>query len=108
MRDKIMTRHTLRWFPALVLLGSFGGCAQNPPCRWHACHDDAEITSQIRSAIDEHSELGAPNEVTVDTRKGVVYLSGLVSAEIQSQAAERLAEATPGVTRVENRIAVSD
>jgi len=72
-----------------------------------AASGDAQLKANVVQSLDRHAELRAPNLISVQTRGGVVYLSGQVSAGQQSAAAEMVAEGTPGVTRVVNSISIS-
>lgn len=67
--------------------------------------DDATITAKVKTAL-----VGDPTteavEVKVDTRDGVVQLSGFVDDESEKAAAERVAQNVAGVQRVENEIEV--
>ena len=63
--------------------------------------DDAAITARVRAAL---VELG--HSVQVLTRAGVVTLSGVVDTELEKSRALRIARATRGVARVEDRLIV--
>lgn len=65
--------------------------------------DDAEITAKVKAAI--FAEPGLKTlQISVDTVKGVVTLSGSVDSEPSSNRVKILAGAVAGVTRVENRL----
>jgi osmotically-inducible protein OsmY len=65
--------------------------------------DDAEITAKVKTAI--FSEPGLKTlQISVDTIKGVVTLSGSVDSLSSSDRAKELAGAVAGVQRVENRL----
>ena len=67
--------------------------------------DDAEITSKVKAAI--FAEPGIKTlQISVDTVKGVVTLSGSVDSQSISNRAGELASAVAGVSDVENRLAV--
>jgi len=67
--------------------------------------DDAEITSKVKAAI--FAEPGIKTlQVSVDTVKGVVTLSGSVDSQPISNRASELAGAVAGVSDVENRLVV--
>jgi osmotically-inducible protein OsmY len=68
---------------------------------------DAKITTSVQALLDQHPELGPPKSITVQTRAGVVYLYGQVSAGLERETAESIAEQTPGVARVVDSIFVS-
>jgi osmotically-inducible protein OsmY len=86
---------------------ALGSCALTGTCSAPACRDDRTITQQVQAALAKQPDLQAPNQVYVQTRHHVVYLSGLVDTPFQRQAAESLAASVPGVTRVANGIGLS-
>jgi osmotically-inducible protein OsmY len=66
---------------------------------------DASLTAKIKSkmALDD---LVRARDVDVDTRNGVVTLSGVVVSEAERQRAVQLARETSGVTSVNDRLTV--
>ena len=63
--------------------------------------DDAQITAKVKSKlVAEHPS--ALVKVNVDTRDGVVHLSGIVPTESDRMKAEQIAKATSGVKTVMN------
>jgi osmotically-inducible protein OsmY len=65
--------------------------------------DDAEITTKIKAAI--FAEPGLKTlQISVDTVKGVVTLSGSVDSRASSDRAKALAAAVAGVNKIENRL----
>ncbi|MDO9065024.1 MAG: BON domain-containing protein [Sulfuricella sp.] len=65
--------------------------------------DDAEITAKVKAAI--FAEPGLKTlQISVDTVKGVVTLSGSVDSQPSSDRAKALAGAVAGVKEVENRL----
>jgi hyperosmotically inducible protein len=67
--------------------------------------DDTEITSKVKAAI--FAEPGLKTlQISVDTVKGVVTLSGSVDTQSNSNRAKELASAVAGVNGVENRLVV--
>src|SRR3984893_6834147 len=64
-----------------------------------------EIKHKIEEAFRRSADLDA-NRVTVETDGGAVILRGTVRSWAERQEAERVAWATPGVTRVENLITI--
>ncbi len=68
---------------------------------------DASITSMINAKFAADPEVN-PFEIDVDTRAGVVTLSGFVETEIERSEAEDLARDTNGVTRVVNKLQIGD
>jgi hyperosmotically inducible protein len=67
--------------------------------------DDTEITGKVKAAI--FAEPGLKTlQISVDTVKGVVTLSGSVDTRSNSNRAGELASAVAGVKDVENRLIV--
>ena len=103
-------RNTLCILPlAVVLTGSVAGCAaleEARRCGYNGCPADARITAEIEAQFSRRTELQPPNLVYVQTLKGVVYLSGLVSTDVQRQTAVQLSRRVSGVSRVVNNIAL--
>jgi len=65
--------------------------------------NDAEITTKVKAAI--FAEPGLKTlQISVDTVKGVVTLSGSVDSQASSDMAKALAGAVAGVKEVENRL----
>ena len=82
-------------------------CVIVPECTSEECRNDAKITADLKARLKEHSELGGPNSVYVETRGGVVYLTGTVTTELQRETAENVARQVPGVVQIVNSIALS-
>ena len=67
--------------------------------------DDAEITAKIKGSI--FAEPGLKTlQISVDTVKGVVTLSGSADSQASSDRVKSLAAAVAGVTQVDNRLVV--
>ena len=67
--------------------------------------DDTEITAKVKAAI--FAEPGLKTlQISVDTKNGVVTLSGAVDSQSSSDMAKALAGAVSGVKDVENRLAL--
>ncbi len=67
--------------------------------------DDAEITTKVKAAILAEHGLRTL-QISVDTVKGVVTLTGSVESQASSDMAKALAGAVSGVGRVDNRLVV--
>ena len=67
--------------------------------------DDAEITTKVKAAIFAEPSLKTL-QISVDTIKGVVTLSGSVDSLPNSDRAKALAGAVAGVKEVENRLVI--
>lgn len=70
-----------------------------------AAINDAEITAKVKAAIFAESGLKSL-QISVDTVKGVVTLSGMVDSQESSDKAKALASGVAGVRDVENRLEV--
>lgn len=67
--------------------------------------EDAEITAKIKAAI--FAEPGLKTlQISVDTVKGVVTLSGSADSQASSDRVKSLAAAVAGVNQVDNRLAL--
>lgn len=67
--------------------------------------EDTEITAKVKAAI--FSEPGLKTlQISVDTVKGVVTLTGSVNSQANSDKAKELAGAVADVKRVENQLVV--
>jgi osmotically-inducible protein OsmY len=93
---------------ALLLATPLAGCVSSAAqCTSAECQADAKITAGVQEKLKEHRELGPPNLVYVQTRRGVVYLTGQVATDLQRETAETIAGHVPGVVNVVNSIALS-
>lgn len=67
--------------------------------------DDTEITAKVKAAI--FAEPGLQTlQISVETAKGVVTLSGSVDSREHSDTAKALAVAVNGVSKVDNRLII--
>lgn len=67
--------------------------------------DDTVITTKVKAAIFNHPELKF-TEISVETFKGTVQLSGFVSSAADRASATRVAREVTGVTAVKNDIRI--
>ena len=67
--------------------------------------DDTEITAKIKAAILAEPGLKTL-QISVETDKGVVTLSGFADTLANSEMAKALAGAVAGVSRVKNQLAI--
>jgi osmotically-inducible protein OsmY len=91
----------------LLTLAALGGCASlGGKCDDPKCAQDADVTARVKSAVFADASLRAPNFVYVQTRGGVVYLTGTVATDLQREQAESYARGVKGVEEVVNSITV--
>jgi osmotically-inducible protein OsmY len=90
----------------LILTVALPGCATVRE-RGSNAADDAKISATVQTQLDGRPELGPPHSIHVQTIDHVVYLNGFVSAGLESETAESVADVAPGVARVVNDIAVT-
>jgi hyperosmotically inducible protein len=86
----------------LIVLGAFLALAA-ANCERRSVADSA-ITAMVKSKLEVDNETGSAN-INVDTKGGVVTLTG-VATQANKEQAERMARNTEGVTRVINNITV--
>jgi hyperosmotically inducible periplasmic protein len=67
--------------------------------------DDATITSNVKAKLAADSSL-ASSTINVDTKEGVVTLTGMVNTEADKGKAEQLAKSVEGVKSVTNSLTV--
>jgi osmotically-inducible protein OsmY len=67
--------------------------------------DDATITTKVKAAF-VHDEIVKAMDVSVETFKGTVQLSGFVETAEQRSRAAQLARGVKGVRDVENKITI--
>lgn len=67
--------------------------------------DDAAITVKVKAAFVEDKQVKV-NDITVDTYKGTVQLSGFANSAAEIDRAVRIASSVPGVKTVNNDIRV--
>jgi len=87
----------------LIVLGTFLALA-SANCERRSVADST-ITFMVKSKLAADNETSSAN-INVDTKGGVVTLTGVVTAQANKEQAERIAMNTEGVTRVINNITV--
>jgi len=98
-----LSRQVITLFLA-VFLTALAGCASTAKQEGTGEYiDDTVITTKVKAAIFNEPSLKS-TEINVETFKGVVQLSGFVSAKADSDKAAQLAREVKGVTSVKNDI----
>lgn len=90
----------VRGIVAVAILTSAMACAGRQPI---VARDDASITTDVRARLAADSQ-ASPLGVKVDTKAGVVSLTGMVPTDDDRNAVERIARDTPGVRTVDNDV----
>jgi len=85
-----------------VSVGSFVGCASTSTQEGTGEYfDDAWITTKVKAALLD-DPLTKAYQISVETFKGVVQLSGFVATPAEASKAAELARGIKGVTAVKN------
>jgi osmotically-inducible protein OsmY len=92
----------------VCLAAVLAGCATFGKCGPGECSPDAKITAEVRGLFAQSSSLAAPNQISVQTIHGVVYLRGLVSTPYQIAEAGSIAEQAAGVVSVQNMLTIDN
>ena len=82
------------------------GCASSMTTK-ETRHADSGITSVVQTSLEANDKVKA-REVDVETREGVVYLTGVVDTEDARYEAGRIAWRTEGVEGVVNNLTVGE
>jgi hyperosmotically inducible protein len=89
-----------------VGLLAFAGCASSMVPK-DTRHADSGITSVVQASLEANDNVKA-RQVDVETREGVVYLTGVVDTEEARREAGRVAWRTEGVDGVVNELTVGE
>lgn len=100
------TNHIMKFLACLVLVASFTGCASTSKHESTGQYiDNSVITSKVKAAIFNEPTLKSM-QITVETYKGVVQLSGFVDSEASVKKAGEVARSVEGVVSVKNDLIV--
>jgi osmotically-inducible protein OsmY len=107
MNDRSGTRWQLRRITVAAAAAAtiaVTGCAATQPI---AVRDDAAITQDVRARLGT-DPVARESKIGVDTKAGIVSLSGAVATEKERSSAEKIARETPGVRSVDNNVRFGD
>jgi len=94
------------WILAGALILGLAGCASSGTGQKTGAYvDDAWITTKVKSEMVADKEVKA-HKIEVDTKNGVVTLTGTVESWQEANKATDIARGVKGVTAVENDIRV--
>jgi osmotically-inducible protein OsmY len=96
----------VRYFMVLMLIGTFVACASTSRQEGTGEYvDNSVITSKIKSQLAADDFLKS-FEISVETYKGVVQLSGFVDSQKAIDKAGQIARGVDGVKSVKNNLRV--
>jgi len=106
MFDMKTTKMLVNCFLLVMLIAAFSACGstskQTTPGEYV---DDSVITTKIKSLLAEDDFLRS-FQIGVETRKGIVQLSGFVNSKQAVDKAGQIARGVKGVTSVKNDLIV--
>ena len=96
----------ISYLVVLMLIATFAACASSPKQESTGEYvDDSVITTKVKSLIAADDFLKS-FEISVETRKGVVQLSGWVKTQDAVNKAGQIARGVKGVVSVKNNLIV--
>jgi osmotically-inducible protein OsmY len=96
----------IRYFVVLMLIAAFVACASTPKQEGTGEYvDDSIITAKIKTQLAADDFLKS-FQISVETRKGIVQLSGFVDSQDAVDKAGEIAHGVEGVTSVRNDLIV--
>ncbi len=100
------TNILIGWLVVLMLIATFAACASSPKQESTGEYvDDSVITTKVKSLIAADDFLKS-FEISVETRKGVVQLSGFVDSQKAVNKAVEITRSVGGVRSVKNSLIV--
>ena len=94
------------YFVLLMLIATFAACASTPTRESTGEYiDDSVITTKVKSLLAADDFLKS-FQISVETYKGTVQLSGFVGSEKAVDKAGQIARSVKGVTSVKNDLIV--
>jgi osmotically-inducible protein OsmY len=96
----------IRFLVALMMIAAFVACASTPQqSSTGEVVDDSVITTKIKTLLAEDEFLKS-FQISVETRKGIVELSGFVDTQKSKDRAGQIARGVGGVKSVRNALIV--
>ncbi len=96
----------IRFLVVLVMIAAFVACASTPQqSSTGEVVDDSVITTKIKSEL-AGDEFLKSFQISVETRKGIVELSGFVDSQKAKDKAGQIARGVGGVKSVKNALIV--
>jgi osmotically-inducible protein OsmY len=101
-----MSHIIFRFLVALMMIAAFVACASTPQQTSTGEHiDDTVITTKVKTELANDNLLKS-FQISVETRKGIVSLSGFVDSQYALDQAGRIARGVEGVKSVDNALIV--
>jgi len=96
----------IRFLIVLMLIATFVACASTPKQESTGDYvDDSVITTKIKTQL-ANDEFLKSFQISVETRKGIVQLSGFVDSQMAVNKAGEIAGGVGGVKSVRNNLVV--
>jgi osmotically-inducible protein OsmY len=96
----------IRFLVLLMLIAMFAGCASTPQKSSTGDFiDDSVITTKIKAQLAKDDFLKS-FQISVESRKGIVQLSGFVDSQQAVDKADQIARGVEGVQSVMNNLVV--
>jgi hypothetical protein len=96
----------IRFLVVLMMIAAFVACASTPKQESTGeVVDDSVITTKIKSSLAADEFLKS-FQISVETRKGIVELSGFVNTQKDKDRAGQIARSVEGVKSVQNALIV--
>ena len=94
----------IRYLLVLILMATFVACASTPKQEGTGEYvDDSVITTKVKSLLAADDFLKS-FQISVETRKGIVQLSGFVDSQNAVNKAGQIARGVGGVKSVKNNL----
>jgi len=96
----------IRFLVVLMMIAAFVACASTPQqSSTGEVVDDSVITTKIKTLL-ANDEFLKSFQISVETRKGIVQLSGFVDSQKAKDKAGQIARGVGGVNSVRNNLVV--
>ena len=96
----------MRYLVLLLVIAAFAACASTPKqASTGEIIDDSVITTKVKSLLAADSLLKA-YQISVETHKGIVQLSGFVNSQSAVNKAGSIASSVKGVKSVKNDLII--
>jgi hypothetical protein len=106
MKKRNIVIHFLRFLVILILIATFAACGSTRTDESAGEYvDDSVITTKVKSLLAADDFLKS-FQISVETYKGIVQLSGFVNAQMAVDKAGEVVKSVPGVKSIKNNLIV--